>query len=309
MSVIDTQSSMPDAGSVDREFTVQARSQRQQVIRRFLHNKRAMSGLVVLATMIAFSFVVPIFYKYSYSQLDGTSRSVGPGENGHPLGTQELGKDLLALLMRGVQRSALIVVIVVAIAAAIGLTVGALAGYYGRWVDNVLMRVVDLVLTMPILVVLLVVAASFPSARTAIGVAIILGVFSWLDLSRLVRAQFLSLREREFVEAAHALGAKDRRIVFKHLMPNILGSIIVWATLTAAAAVLAEAALSFLGYGVQGNDTSLGRLVSEGVAAADSRPWLFYFPGLTIMVLVMAINVVGDGIRDAFDPTHKRVRA
>lgn len=308
-SALETQGTTPDTGTVEREFTVKARSQRQQIVQRFLHNKQAMGGLIVLTIMVVTAFVGPMFYKYRYDEFDPTSRSVGPGENGHPLGTQELGQDVLALLMRGVQRSALIVVLVVSIAMCIGLIIGSLAGYYSRWVDNLLMRLVDLVLTLPLLIIIVVVASAFESARTAVGVGIILGCFGWSDLARLTRAQFMSLREREFIEAAHALGAKDRRIIFKHLIPNTLGSIIVWATLTAAVAVILEASLTYLGYGVQGNDTSLGRLVSDGAAAASSRPWLFYFPGLTLLILVMSINLVGDGIRDAFDPSHKRVRA
>jgi peptide/nickel transport system permease protein len=171
------------------------------------------------------------------------------------------------------------------------------------------MRVVDLVLTIPNLVVIIVVASNFPSTRSAFGVAVFIAAFGWMDLARIVRSQFLSLREREFVEAAHALGASNRRIIFKHLIPNSLGSIIVWATLGAATSVILEASLTYIGYGVQGNDTSLGRLVSEGVSAADTRPWLFYFPGLVLMVIVMSINLIGDGIREAFDPSHTRVRA
>lgn len=310
-TVVDPQSATPapPSGAVDREFTVKARSQRQQIVRRFVHNKQAMAGLIIAAFMIIGSFVAPLFYKWSYGDLDLDNKSVGWFSPGHVLGTQELGRDLLAMLMRGVQRSALIVVIAVVIAGTIGVLVGSLAGYYGGWVDNALMRIVDLILTIPSLVVILVVASRFTSARSPIGVAIILGCFEWLALSRIIRAQFMSLREREFVEAAHALGASDRRIVFKHLIPNALGSIIVWATLGAATAVLAEASLTYLGYGVQGDDTSLGRLVSDGVQAAESRPWLFYFPGLVLMIIVVCINLIGDGIRDAFDPSRTRVRA
>ncbi|HEX5495111.1 MAG TPA: ABC transporter permease [Mycobacteriales bacterium] len=299
----------PAGTAVEREFTVQARSQREQIISRFLHNKQAMTGLIVFAILVVGAFVGPLVYRWNYTDIDLSSKSVGIGSPHHILGTQELGRDLLALLMRGVQRSALIVAIVVGIAGCTGVLVGSIAGYYGRWIDNLLMRLVDLILTLPGLIVITVVAASIPSARSAIGVGIILGAFGWLDLARLIRAQFLSLREREFVEAAHAMGASDRRIIFRHLIPNALGSIIVWATLAAAIAVLAEAALTYLGYGIQGDDTSLGRLVSDGVAAADSRPWLFYVPGLLLMILVMCINLIGDGIRDAFDPSHKRVRS
>jgi ABC-type dipeptide/oligopeptide/nickel transport system permease subunit len=209
-----------------------------------------------------------------------------------------------------VQRSLLIVVLFVAIALPLGLLIGAVAGYFGRWADNVLMRVVDLLLIVPILVVMLVVASNFPSARTPLGVGIILGLFNWMDLSRIVRGQFLSLREKEYVEAAHALGASNPRIVFKHLIPNALGSIIVWTTLAAAVAIILEASLTYLGFGVNGSgQTSLGRLVSDGAQAASTRPWLFYFPGITLLLIVLSINMVGDGIRDAFDPSNRRVRA
>jgi ABC-type dipeptide/oligopeptide/nickel transport system permease subunit len=310
-TVVDPRSDAPaDAGTVpEREFTVKARSQRQQIIRRFLHHKAGMTGLVIFVLLVLGSFLGPLFYKWSYGEPDLSAKSKPPFTSGHILGTQEIGRDLLAMLMRGVQRSILIALIVIAIAAVIGILIGSASGYYGRWVDNLLMRFVDLILTVPALVVILVVARAFTSARTAIGVALILGCFFWMDLSRILRAQFLSLREREFVEAAQAMGARDRRIIFKHLIPNALGSIIVWATLNAALAVLTEASLTYLGYGVQGDDISLGRLVSDGVNAADSRPWLFYIPGLALMIIVMSINLIGDGIRDAFDPSNRRVRA
>jgi peptide/nickel transport system permease protein len=135
-------------------------------------------------------------------------------------------------------------------------------------------------------------------------VALLIAVSSWMALSRIVRAQFMSLRQREYVEAAQALGASDRRIVLRHLIPNSLGQIIVWLTLGATAAISTEAALSFIGFGVQGAEVSLGRLVADGAAAAGSRAWLFYFPGLTLLVIVLAVSMVGDGIRDAFDPSQ-----
>jgi peptide/nickel transport system permease protein len=131
-----------------------------------------------------------------------------------------------------------------------------------------------------------------------------------MDLARIMRSQFLSLREKEYVEAAHALGASNSRIIFKHLIPNALGSLIVWTTLAAAQAIILEASLTYLGFGVNGaGETSLGRLVSDGVQAANTRPWLFYFPGITLLIIVLSINLIGDGIRDAFDPSNRRVRA
>jgi ABC-type dipeptide/oligopeptide/nickel transport system permease subunit len=297
------------AGTVAGEFTVRSRSQREQIVRRFLHNRRAVSALIVLGVVVATSWIYPFFYRWKFTDQDPGMPSRPPGTPGHILGTEDIGKDMLALLMRGIQRSTIIALLFVIIAGAIGILIGGLAGYYGRFIDNILMRFVDLILTIPQLVVLLVVASKLKSqGGTILSVALVIGLFGWMDLARILRSQFLSLREREFVEAAHALGASDRRIIFKHLIPNSLGQIIVWATLGAATSVLAEAALTYLGFGVQ-NDTSLGVLVSDGVAAADSRPWLFYIPGLTIMVIVMSISFIGDGIRDAFDPSHSRIRA
>jgi peptide/nickel transport system permease protein len=296
-------------GTVEREFTVKSRSQGQQIVRRFLRNKIAMAGLIVYITMLLIAFVGPLFYKWSFEDQDPAALSAHPGTVGHILGTQDIGKDLLALLMRGVERSTFICVIFVVLAGTIGVVIGSISGYFGRFVDNVLMRFVDLILTVPNLIVIIVVASNFPSTRSALGVALFIALFGWMDLARVVRSQFLSLREREFVEAAHALGASNRRIIFKHLIPNSLGTIIVWATLGAATSVIIEASLTYLGFGVQGQDTSLGRLVTDGARAADTRPWLFYFPGLTLMVMVMAINLIGDGIRDSFDPSQTRVRA
>jgi ABC-type dipeptide/oligopeptide/nickel transport system permease subunit len=298
------------SGGVDREFTVKARSQRQQIVRRFLHNKVGMTGLVIFVLMLLFGFVGPLIHGVDYGTQNAQAQSVPPGTAGYLLGSDEIGRDELAGLMQGVQRSLFIVLLFVAIALPLGLLVGALAGYFGTWVDSVLMRIVDLILTVPLLVVLIVVASNFPGSRTPLGVGIILGLFGWLDLARIVRSQFLSLREKEYVEAAHSLGASNSRIIFKHLIPNALGSLIVWTTLAAANAIILEASLTYLGFGVNGaNQTSLGRLVSDGVQAASTRPWLFYFPGITLLIIVLSINLVGDGIRDAFNPGNRRVRA
>jgi peptide/nickel transport system permease protein len=294
----------------DREFTVKARSQRQQIVRHFLHNKVGMTGLVIFVLLLAFGFIGPLLDPKSYSDLNNNAHSLSPGKQGYLLGSDAIGRDLLSGIMEGIQRSLLIVLLFVVIALPLGLFIGAMAGYFGTWVDSVLMRVVDLILTVPLFVVLVVVASNFPNARTPVGVGVILGVFGWMDLARIVRSQFLSLREKEYVEAAHALGASNSRIIFKHLIPNALGSLIVWTTLAAAQAITLEAALTYLGFGVNGaNQTSLGRLVSDGVQAASTRPWLFYFPGIALLIIVFSINLVGDGIRDAFDPSNRRVRA
>lgn len=298
----------PTTAPIEREFTVKSRSQTQQALRRFMRNKLAMAGLIVYVVMLLISFIYPHFYGWTFDQQDGASLSVSPGTNGHPLGTDEIGQDLLARMMMGIQRSTYISVIFVLVAGSIGVTIGSVSGYFGKWVDNILMRVVDIILTVPILVAIIVVAANFPGARSPLGIALFIALLGWMDLARIVRSSFLSLREREYVEAAHALGASNRRIILKHLIPNSLGQIIVWATLGAATAVITEAALSYLGYGVSGSETSLGALVAIGAQAAETRPWLFYFPGLAILVIVLSINLIGDGIRDAFDPSANRIR-
>ena len=289
----------------EREFTIRSRSQFQLAGRRFRRNPVAVGGLVTFVAMLVLSFAGPLFFPYDYDAQSDTL-SAGPGTDGHLFGSDTLGRDVLLLTMRGIQWSMLMVGVFVVVAGVIGVLYGAVAGYFGGRVDNVLMRLLDVTLTVPLLPVIIVVAAAFPSARSPFGVAMLIALSSWMALSRIVRAEFLSLREREYVEAARALGASGTRIVLKHLIPNSLSQIVVWSTLGAAGAIVAEAALGYLGYGVQGSDTSLGRLVAEGAAAADSRPWLFYFPGLALLIIVLSISLIGDGIQDAVDPVVTR---
>ncbi len=292
---------------VEREFTVRSRSQLQLAARRFAHNPLALTGLGVFLLLMAAAFAGPLLLRFGYDEQTDTL-SAPPGTDGHLFGTDTIGRDVLALTLRGVQWSMLMCAVFVVVASAVGVLVGALAGYFGGVVDDLLMRGVDITLTVPFMVVVLVLAAAFPSARSPVGIALLIALSSWMALARIVRAQFLSLRELEYVEAAHALGATDRRIVLRHLIPNSLGQITVWLTLGATLAIGTEAALSFLGFGVQGSESSLGRLVAEGAAAADSRPWLFYFPGVTLLLIVLSVSLVGDGIQDAFDPSRTRQR-
>jgi peptide/nickel transport system permease protein len=243
------------------------------------------------------------WWTYDHTEITGES-STGPSLE-HPFGTDGPGHDVLAQVLRGSQRSVQIMLVVALVSTAIGVAVGAVAGYYRGAIDAVLMRFVDLVLTLPLLAVVAVLAKVVQDAHSWLLLALVLGLLVWTSLARIVRAEFLALREREFVEAARALGASDRRIIVRHLLPNAMGSIIVSATLTMAAAILLETALSFLGFGVQSPDTSLGKLVADGQAAATTRPWLFYFPGLVIVVIVLCVNFVGDGLRDALAPRRR----
>ncbi len=314
----------------EREFTVKARSQRQMVVRRFLHHRLAMICLGVLAFVVLLAFIGIHLWKYDFGRsgsllnrgrptldvfpafMDGDGVAIGE----HPFGQDDIGRDYLALTLRGAQRSIIIAVTVGLIATTFGTLIGALAGFYRGRVDGVLMRFVDVGLTIPLLLVAAVLnRADIPFVTGFFGensiffLAIVIASASWLDISRVIRSEFLSLREKEYVEAARALGTTNRRIIVKHILPNVAGTIIVTATLLISAAILVETALSFLGFGVSGTDTSLGKLVTDNQNASMTRPWLFYWPGVFIIVIALCINFIGDGLRDAFDPKQTRVRA
>jgi ABC-type dipeptide/oligopeptide/nickel transport system permease subunit len=316
LAPIDPTGGAGDPGP-DFELSGESRSQVREAFSRYMHRPTAVIATIVLLLIVLAAYIVPIFYKWGYSDVDTAKNAKGqyihfslpPGHAGHPLGTDGNGYDLLARMMQGTQRDIIIVVISTAIALILGILVGALAGYFGNVTDNILMRFVDVMLSVPSLVILIVVSNRYKSiSGSAQGLAVLLGLFAWMGLSRLVRAQFLALKEREFVEAAHAMGASNSRIIFKHLVPNALSTILVFGTLTAATAIIAETSLTYLGYGVRPPDTSLGLLVSNGVDAAETRPWLFYYPGILILIIVLAVNLIGDSIRNAFDPKNNRVR-
>jgi ABC-type dipeptide/oligopeptide/nickel transport system permease subunit len=296
------------ATTTEREFTVVRRSQTQMIIRRFLAHKLAVGSLVVFLLMIIISLVGGRFWKYGYADI--TDQFSSPPSLEHPMGTDDIGHDTLAQVLRGAQKSVQVALLVAFLATAIGTVIGAVAGYYRGWVDSALMRFTDLILTIPAIAILAVLASTVASeAGNWFFIGLILALLQWTYIARVVRGTFLSLREKEFVEAARALGASDTRIMFRHLLPNATGSIIVNATITVAVAILLETALSYLGLGIKPPDTSLGLLVSTGQQAATTRPWLFYFPGVIIVIIALTINFVGDGLRDAFDPTQTRVRA
>jgi len=296
------------ATTTEREFTVVRRSQSQMVIRRFMAHKLAVGSLVVFVLVVIVSLIGGRFWKYGYADI--TDQFSSPPSLEHPMGTDDIGHDSLAQVLRGAQKSVQVALMVAILATTIGALIGALAGYYRGWVDSALMRFTDLVLTIPSIAILAVLASTVASqAGNWFFIGLVLALLQWTYIARVVRGTFLSLREKEFVEAARALGASDTRIMFKHLLPNATGSIIVNATITVAVAILVETALSYLGLGIRPPDTSLGLLISAGQQAATTRPWLFYFPGLIIVIIALTINFIGDGLRDAFDPTQTRVRA
>lgn len=295
----------PVPEQTEREFTVAERSQAQLVLRRFLRHRLAMISLILLAVIILFAYIGGALWKYNANDI--TPDNSEPPSLNHPFGTDAVGHDAMAQVMRGTQISLQISVLVAVFATMLGAVWGSVAGFYRGVTDSVLMRVADLVLTLPLLAVAAVLAHNVGGTWWLIAV-VIAGLY-WANVSRITRGVVLSLREKEFVEASRALGASNARIIFRHLLPNALGSIIVYATVLVALSILLETALSFLGFGVTPPDTSLGLLVSNNQTAVDTRPWLFYFPGLFIILIVLTINFIGDGLRDAFDPQQTKVRA
>ena len=227
--------------------------------------------------------------------------AIGP----HPFGQDTLGMDVFARVMRGAQQSLTVMFLIGIIATVFGIVIGALSGYYRGWLDSVLMRFTDTIIIIPVIILGAVLGRTFGANAIALG--IVLGLVSWTGLARLVRGEFLSLREREFVDAAKVAGASPFRIIFKHILPNAVGVIIVNTTLLMSAAILLETALSYLGFGIQAPDISLGQIISEYKEAFRTRPWLFWWPGLLIVVIALCVNFIGDGLRDAFDPRQRRL--
>ena len=223
----------------------------------------------------------------------------------HPFGQDTLGKDIFARVMRGIQQSITVVFLIGILATSLGVVIGAVAGFVRGWLDNLLMRLTDVIIIIPGLVLGAVLGRTVGGNAVTLGV--LLGAVSWVGLARLVRGEFLSLREREFVDAARVAGASNRRIIFRHILPNSIGVIVVNATLLMSAAILTETALSFLGFGITPPDISLGQIISEYNEAFKTRPWLFWWPGFFIVVIALCINFIGDGLRDAFDPRQRRM--
>jgi ABC-type dipeptide/oligopeptide/nickel transport system permease subunit len=282
--------------------------------KRFMRHRLAVLSLIVLVVILLAGVFADVIapYPFAEQQLDASSKP--PTLDGkHYFGTDFLGRDYFSRVVYGIRTSAQVAFVVALVSTLIGTTIGAVAGYYGGWVDNILMRFTDLALTLPTLAVLLT-AAAFLGNGAPMRVAIILSLLFWTSLARIVRGSFLSLREKEYVEAAKAAGSGDLRIIIRHILPNVVGPIVVNATLIIGIAILTEAALSFLGFGIQPPNPALGKLISDGVAEATPAPgvpsawWLVTFPGVTIIVIVLCINFIGDGLRDALDPTQRRTR-
>lgn len=273
------------------------------VVRRFWAHRPAAISLVVLALVAVLAFTIPAVWRYSYGDI--TPDSSVPPSLRHPFGTDNLGHDAFAQVLRGIQRSLEVSVLVALVSGVVGTIWGAIAGYYRGAVDSVLMRTCDLVLTLPLLAVAAVLANATSGSWWLI--ALVISGLSWALIARVVRGVVLSIREQDFIEAARALGSTDLRIIATHVVPNVVGPVTVTVTILLSTAILAETALSYLGFGVQAPDVSLGLLVSASSSAVSTRPWLFYFPGMFIIVIALTVNFIGDGLREALDPKQNRV--
>jgi ABC-type dipeptide/oligopeptide/nickel transport system permease subunit len=299
-----TPQSAPAPRGTDREFTVKERSQLQQSLRRFLRHRMAVASLVLFTLIVLLAFIGPLVWKYDFTDI--TPDNSQPPSLSHPFGTDSLGHDAFAQVLRGLQQSVKVALCIALIASTLGVAWGGISGYYKGLADSVLMRFADLILTIP--AIALAAALGSASGGSWWSIALILGGLSAPLVARAVRGVVLSLREQEFIEAARALGASDARIILRHLVPNAFAIVIVYATLLVASGILAETGLSYVGFGVQAPDTSLGLLITAAQGAVQTRPWLFYFPGLFIILVALSVNFIGDGLRDALDPRQTRQR-
>jgi peptide/nickel transport system permease protein len=284
-------------------ITTKERSQLQMVVARFFRHRLAVGSLVILLLIVAFAFIGPLVWQYDHT-IHREIPSDQPPSLDHPFGTTRAGHDYMGQTMRGVQQTLKVGFVVALMVTGIGTLFGSIAGFYRGWVDAIIMRGVDILIIIPLLAVVLVLSSSL-RGTTWWHVALIIGAFGWLSTSRVVRGMILSLREQEFIEAARAMGASDARIIGRHLVPNAIGVIIVDGTLVIAIAILVEATLSFIGFGITIPDTSLGLLIQSAQTAVFTRPWLFYIPGVFLIVIALTINFIGDGLRDALDPKQQ----
>ena len=297
------------------ETSVHTLSLREMVWRRFRRHKMAMAGAIMLILLVLYCFGGTLFYTEDYANYTDLGARLQAPSREHPFGTDTVGRDILARTIYGGQISLLIGLSAAIIEVVVGVIIGALAGYYGGVLDGFLMRSTEAMFTIPQLFLLLVMAKFFAGKVPTIDIAgrafsgsvvvivAIIGLTSWMYLARVVRADFLSLREREFILAARTIGTRNLSIIVRHILPNTMAPILVAATLGVANAILAEAYISFLGVGVQPPTATWGNMLDGAYHYVDSAPWLWIFPGLMILLTVLSINFLGDGLRDALDPT------
>ena len=279
------------------------RSQGRIIFDRFLRNRTAIGGAVFLILLLLFCYFGPLFWRVDPNQLNvlSVSASLAPPSLAHPLGTDDVGRDTLARAMAGGKVSLSVGLLSMMLAIVLGIGIGAFAGYYGGIVDNILMRFTDVILAVPLYLLLFVLSASFTDG-TPKSVVILIAVIGWTYAARLVRGEFLALKEREYVLASRTIGARGFRLMFRHMLPNAAGPIIVNATLLIGTNIILESVLSYFGFGIKPPDASWGSMIDVGQGLFDVDPLLVIIPGLLVFLTVLSLNLVGDGLRDALDP-------
>lgn len=302
MSVDDPNPGWPGRGPPLRR-EIKGRSLWDDASRRLLRNRAAVTGMAVVAVMVALAVVGPLLAPFPYDKVTKTDVWMGPLTGGHLLGTDSLGRDLLARLLAGLGVSLAIGVTATSVSLVIGVLWGAVAGYVGGRVDEIMMRVVDTLYSLPFIFFVILLMVTF--GRNIVLIFLAIGAVEWLTMSRIVRGQTLSLKGKEFIEAARAAGLSSGQIIARHIVPNLLGPVVVYVTLTIPAVIIAESFLSFLGLGVQPPMASLGTLIATGAQDMEMAPWLLVFPSATMVVTLMALNFIGDGLRDALDPEDR----
>jgi peptide/nickel transport system permease protein len=270
------------------------------VARRFVRRRLALLGLTVLTLLFALAYLSPFVTPWQYNELD-TNAFLSPPSATHWFGTTQTGFDMFALTMRGLQKSLIIGLLGAVMSTALAALVGAFSGYFGGALNTILLTIVDLLLVLPAFLIIAILSPLFRD-HTWIVFVFLLAAFQWMITARIVRGLTLSLKEREFVKAARFMGVPGWRIILRHILPNMASFLIIDATVNVSALILSEVGLSFFGFGVQPPDVSLGTLIGDHAGAALTYPWQFYFPSGLLVVLVLSINLVGDGLRDAFDP-------
>jgi peptide/nickel transport system permease protein len=272
------------------------------ILRRFLRNKSALVGLVLIVVFVLLALLGPYLSHWSYDEIDRRAYLKPPSDR-HPLGSTQSGRDMLALTLRGLRKSLLIGFLVALLSTGIAAIIGSFAAYFGGWFERVALWVIDLLLVVPSFLLIAVLTTAGPKGPYSwLLLVVLLAAFGWMLSSRVVRSLTLSIKEREYVQAARFMGLSAPKTIVRHVLPNISSLLIIDTTLNVSSAILAETGLSFFGFGVQPPDTSLGTLLGEGARQVNSFPWLFASPAVAVVVLVLCVNAVGDGLRDALDP-------
>ncbi len=283
---------------------IKGRSLSADAMRRLGANKMAVASIVVTVLLILLALLGPYLIPHGYEDPDWNAFRVAPTwENFHIFGTDQNGRDMLARTLYGTRVSLLVALVATVVAVVIGVTYGAVAGYYGGRTDAVMMRFVDIMYALPYILFVILLMVIF--GRNLILLFVGIGAVEWLTMARIVRGQTLSLKEREFVEAARAAGQKPFSIIMRHIVPNLVGPVVIYATLIIPEIIITESFLSFLGFGVQEPLTSLGTLIAEGGDVMEVMPWLLAFPATFLVVLLLGLSYIGDGLRDAFDPKDR----